>query len=110
MRQRLKRLHCPIHCTFIVRKCFSLWSPTDTTWRPQYRIDSQRWIEKAPSFPRYRKSPPFHSSVRRLAVSITSGLLVILEELTKFLLNNSLFLGKRLCDWKAQFYASQFRL
>src|ERR1700735_2896853 len=49
MPQRLKRVHCPIHCTFIVRKCFSLWSPTNTAWRPQYRIDSQRRIEKAPS-------------------------------------------------------------
>ena len=48
MPQRLKRLHCPIHCTFIVRKCFSLWSPTNTTGRPQYRIDCQGWIEKAP--------------------------------------------------------------
>ena len=26
-----------VYCT----KCFSLWSPTDTTWRPQYRTDSQ---------------------------------------------------------------------
>src|ERR1700676_4038994 len=26
----VERPHCPIHCTFIVRKCFSLWSRTDT--------------------------------------------------------------------------------
>jgi hypothetical protein len=28
-----KKAHCPIHCTFIVRKCFALLNPTNTTWR-----------------------------------------------------------------------------
>jgi hypothetical protein len=37
-----------VYCT----KMFFALGPTDATWRPQYRIDSRRWIEKAPSFPR----------------------------------------------------------
>jgi hypothetical protein len=39
-----------------------LFAPESDTqhMRPQYRIDSQKWIEKAPSFVRYRKSLPFH--------------------------------------------------
>jgi len=39
-----------------------LFAPESNTQHmlPQYRIDSQKWIEKAPSFVRYRKSLPFH--------------------------------------------------
>jgi hypothetical protein len=44
--QRLKMPHCPIRCTFIVRKCFSLRSPADTTWRAQYRTDPQDGSKK----------------------------------------------------------------
>jgi hypothetical protein len=62
-----------VYCT---KMLFAL-EPKQTPWRPQYRIDTQRWIEKAPAFLRYRKSPLSISSVHRLAVSITSGLPVI---------------------------------
>jgi len=70
---RAKRPHCPIHCTFTVRKCFSLWSPTDTTLRPQYRIDPQRGVQKTPSSCDTVSHPLCISSVRWLAVLITSG-------------------------------------
>jgi hypothetical protein len=53
-----------VYCT----KTLSLWSPTDTARRPQYRIDSQR------------VTPLSISSVRWLAVSITSGLPVMRQE------------------------------
>ena|ERR1700687_1126999 len=29
-------------------------------WRRRESKDSQRWIEKTPGFPRYRRPPPFH--------------------------------------------------
>jgi hypothetical protein len=67
----------------LYENAFSFWSPTDTTWRHQCRIDSQGWIEKAPSFLRYRKYHLSVSSVDRLTVSITSGLSVTREQLPR---------------------------
>jgi hypothetical protein len=45
-----------VYCT---KMLFTLESNTQHM-RPQYRIDFQKWIEKALSFVRYRKSLPFH--------------------------------------------------
>jgi hypothetical protein len=59
-----------VYCT----KCFSLWSATGTAWRPQYRIDSQRWIEKAASLPWHRKTVPCSPQFPKRQTVLTLGL------------------------------------
>jgi hypothetical protein len=59
-------------------ECFSLGSPTDA--HMTYRIDYERWIKKGPASHGTVSHPLSISSVRWLAVSITSGLPVNREQ------------------------------